>query len=128
MQSQKPESKNNASSSSTASSSAFADTSASIIVVEKDVKDDPSPLRRHGRNSDPAADDNTDQQEKDIDWGIDRTDEEANALSHRPKAQKNRRRFKFASLTGRSRPSYAMRLAKMASSKFSLTEETGTDE
>ena len=59
-----------------------------------------------------------------IKWGEDHTGTEDSgdeALSRRSKAQKNRRRFKLASVTGKSRPSYAMRLAKMASSKFNLS-------
>ena len=116
--------KNNASSSSTATFSA-------TTIIEEDLKDDPTPLRRHVRESDKTVDVNDDEDcepDDGIKWGEDRTrdrtgteDSGDEALSRRSKAQKNRRRFKFASLTGRSRPSYAMRLAKMASSKFNLS-------
>ena len=122
--------KNNASSSSTA-------TFGATTIIEEDLKDDPTPLRRHVRESDKTVDGNDDEDDQpggDIEWGEDRTGTEDSgdeALSRRSKAQKNRRRFKFASLTGRSRPSYALRLAKMASSKFNLSgssKETETAE
>ena len=112
--------KNNASSSSTATFSA-------TTIIEEDLKDNPTPLRRHVRESDKTVDVNDDEDcepDDGIKWGEDHTGKEDSgdkALSRRSKAQKNRRRFKFASLTGRSRPSYAMRLAKMASTKLSVS-------
>ena len=82
--------KNNASSSGPATSS-FSD---AAVVIEEDLKDVPTPLRR--RAPDTADDHSND------------------------KGANNRRRFKFASFTGRSRPSFIMRLAKMASSSQSF--------
>ena len=113
--------KNNASSSSTATFSA-------TTIIEEDLKDDPTPLRRHVREPEKTVDINDDedyQPDDGIKWGEDHTGTEDSgdeALSRRSKAQKNRRRFKFASVTGRSRPSYAMRLAKMASAKLSASD------
>lgn len=115
---------NNASSSSTATSSAFDAADTAVLVVEEDLKDSPTPLHRHVRRSDIISDDTGgDLTEEDVQWGSDRDDGEGadEGLSRRSKAQKNRRRFKFASLTGRSRPSYAMRLAKMASGKLNVS-------
>ena len=109
--------KNNASSSSTATT-----TSSAFAIIEEDLKNDPTPLRRHERMSEEAVDDDGDEQPKGaIKWGDSGDNDGDEALSRRSKAQKDRRKFRHASATGRSRMSYIMRLAKMASSKLNVS-------